>query len=88
MAALVAPETIMRPKFQSLDVRPLLARGEDPCALVRERAAALPPGAGLAVTAPFLPSPLVEKLGSEGFRSRVERLGTGAWTVWFWREES
>jgi hypothetical protein len=38
------------------------------------------------VVAPFLPSPLIEKLGSEGFASKVER-GTGAdWLVYFWRE--
>ena len=35
---------------------------------------------------PFLPSPLVEKLTSEGFASKIER-GNGAdWLVYFWRE--
>ena len=35
---------------------------------------------------PFLPSPLIEKLGSEGFASKVER-GAGAdWLVYFWQE--
>ena len=43
-------------------------------------------GEGLIVLAPFLPSPLIEKLGSEGFASKVER-GSGAdWMVYFWRE--
>ena len=41
---------------------------------------------GLIIVAPFLPSPLIEKLGSEGFASKVER-GSGAdWMVYFWRE--
>jgi hypothetical protein len=42
---------------------------------------------GLIIVAPFLPSPLIEKLGSEGFASKVER-GSGAdWMVYFWRED-
>ena len=41
---------------------------------------------GLIVVAPFLPSPLVERLSGEGFASKVER-GQGAdWLVYFWRE--
>jgi hypothetical protein len=47
---------------------------------------ALKPNEGLIVVAPFLPSPLVEKLTGEGFASKVER-GTGAdWIIYFWRE--
>jgi hypothetical protein len=45
----------------------------------------LRPGEGLAVVAPFLPSPLIEKLGSEGFESRVERGAEGSWIAYFWR---
>ncbi|MBA3762650.1 MAG: DUF2249 domain-containing protein [Chthoniobacterales bacterium] len=44
-------------------------------------------GEGLAIVAPFLPSPLIEKLGSEGFRSRVERQLGGVWITQFWRDE-
>ena len=41
---------------------------------------------GLLVVAPFLPSPLIERLGGEGFKSKVQR-GTGAdWLVYFWCE--
>jgi len=39
------------------------------------------------VIAPFLPSPLIEKLGSEGFQSRVERQLGGGWMAHFWRED-
>lgn len=72
-------------KFRQFDVRPLLARGDNPLDEIRRRVAALKTGEGLAVTAAFLPSPLIEKLGSEGFTSRVEHGAGGAWTVFFWR---
>ncbi len=77
---------IRQTTFRRIDVRPILARGEDPYAEIRKRVDALKPDEGLAVTAPFLPSPLIEKLGSEGFKSRVERGAGGGWTAFFWRE--
>jgi len=73
-------------KFKTLDVRPILAKGVEPFSRIRESIDALGPDEGLSVIAPFLPSPLIEKLGSEGFESRVERQVGGGWTVHFWRE--
>jgi hypothetical protein len=73
-------------QFKRLDVRPLLARGEEPLPLIRKRLAALKLDQGLIVVAPFLPSPLIELLGSEGFHSKVERGDAGSWIVYFWRE--
>lgn len=73
-------------RFKTLDVRPMLARGVEPFVEIRRRIDALPPGAGLTVVAPFLPAPLIEKLQSEGFSSRVERHIDGAWAAFFWRE--
>jgi uncharacterized protein (DUF2249 family) len=73
-------------RFKRLDVRPLLARGEEPFPVIRRRVDALEPGEGLIIVAPFLPSPLIEKLGSEGFASRVERGAGSDWVVYFWRE--
>lgn len=72
--------------FKKLDVRPLIAKGIEPFATIRERLGSLKEGEGLTVIAPFLPSPLIEKLGSEGFHSRVERQIGGGWSVHFWRE--
>ena len=73
-------------KFKRFDVRSLIRRGVEPCAEIQKRIGALRPGEGLIIIAPFLPSPLIEKLGSEGFTSKVER-GAGAdWMVYFWRE--
>jgi len=73
-------------KFKTLDVRPILANGVEPFSRIRESIDALEPDEGLSVIAPFLPSPLIEKLGSEGFESRVERQIGGGWTVHFWRD--
>jgi len=74
-------------KFKTLDVRSILARGVEPFSKIRQTIDALGPDEGLSVIAPFLPSPLIEKLGSEGFESRVERQVWGGWTVHFWREK-
>ena len=73
-------------KFKKLDVRPILAHGFEPFAKIRENIDSLGPDEGLSVMAPFLPSPLIEKLGSEGFQSRVERHVGGGWTVHFWHD--
>ena len=72
-------------RFKRLDVRALISRGEEPFPAIRARVDALETGAGLVVVAPFLPSPLIEKLGSEGFGSRVERGAGSEWLVYFWR---
>ena len=74
------------PSFKTLDVRPMLARGEDPLAVIRGKVDALTPGHGLTVVAPFLPAPLIELLRSEGFASSLERRADGGWSVNFWRD--
>lgn len=73
-------------RFKRFDVRGLIQQGIEPFPEIFARAARLAPEDGLLVIAPFLPSPLIERLGSEGFASKVER-GSGAdWMVYFWRE--
>jgi Uncharacterized conserved protein (DUF2249) len=73
-------------RFKRFDVRDLLRRGIEPFPEIHQRTMALAADQGLIVVAPFLPSPLIERLGSEGFASKVER-GAGAdWMVYFWRE--
>ena len=74
-----------RDQFKRFDVRPLLAKGVEPFPEIRRRADALKPGEGLIVVAPFLPSPLIEILGSEGFESKVERGDGSDWLVSFWK---
>lgn len=59
-------------QFKKFDARPALMRGVEPYPEIRKRANWLKPGEGLDVVAPFLPAPLIENLGSEGFKSKVE----------------
>jgi hypothetical protein len=75
-------------QFKRFDVRDLIRRGVEPLPEVRKRVGALKPDEGLIIVAPFLPSPLIEFLGGEGFESKVER-GVGAdWIIYFWRTAS
>lgn len=72
--------------FKNFDVRPHLARGEEPLPLIRARVDSLKAGEGVTIVAPFLPAPLIELLKSEGFASTMERRTDGAWAVNFWKE--
>lgn len=76
----------MHRKFKTLDVRPLIAKGVEPFPTIRARIDQLGPGEGLSLFAPFLPSPLIEKLAGEGFCIRVEHQ-TGFWITHFWRDD-
>jgi uncharacterized protein (DUF2249 family) len=72
-------------RFKRFDVRDRLQHGIEPFPEIHKRVNALKPDEGLIVIAPFLPSPLIEKLAGEGFSAKVER-GNGAdWLVYFWR---
>jgi hypothetical protein len=72
--------------FKRCDVREMIREGVEPFPYIHEQVTEMKSDAGIIIVAPFLPSPLIEKLGSEGFASKVER-GTGAdWLVYFWRE--
>lgn len=73
-------------QFKRFDARAMIQRGVEPFPEIHGRVNRLKADEGLIVVAPFLPSPLIEKLGAEGFNSKVER-GAGAdWLVYFWRE--
>lgn len=73
--------------FKKLDVRPLIAQGMEPLSAILSKIDLIKEGEGLTVIAPFLPSPLIERLSSEGFHSRVQHQPDGAWAVNFWRDE-
>lgn len=73
-------------KFKRFDVRELLRGGIEPFPEIHRRVMQLKADEGLIVVAPFLPSPLIERLGGEGFASRVERGSGSDWVVYFWRE--
>ena len=73
-------------RFKRFDVRELIRNGTEPFPEILKRVTALKDDEGLIVIAPFLPSPLVERLGGEGFASKVERGSGSDWMVYFWRE--
>ena len=73
-------------RFKRFDVRPLIEQGIEPFPEIRKRVEALKAGEGLILVAPFLPSPLIEYLGGEGWQSRVERGAGGVWIIYFWQE--
>ena len=73
-------------QFKRFDVRDLIRRGVEPFPEIRKCVDALKPDEGLIVVAPFLPSPLIEKLSGEGFASKLERGRGSDWMIYFWRE--
>jgi hypothetical protein len=73
-------------QFKRFDVRGLLRQGVEPFPQIFERALALGNDEGLIIVAPFLPSPLVERLSGEGFASKIERGNGPDWLVYFWRK--
>lgn len=73
-------------QFKRFDVRALIQRGVEPFPEIHKRVNALGAEDGLIVVAPFLPSPLVEKLAGDGFASKVERGAASDWLVYFWRK--
>ena len=80
------PEESASRKTRTLDVRPLLANGEHPLQKIMETIATLGPADELVLLTPFLPSPLIEKLGSEGFHARPARRSDGTWETHFARQ--
>ena len=83
-AALFLRMKSSRPR--KFDVRPLLERGESPIGAIDVAVATLAPGQRLTVIAPFLPSPQIERLRSQGFSARPVRSSDGTWTVDFSRD--
>jgi len=75
-------------RLHDLDVRPALARGEEPLALILERAVRVGAGEVLRLRAPFEPVPLYQVLGERGFRAYAERRAADDWEVWFHRPAS
>ena len=73
-------------QFKRFDVREMIRAGVEPFPFIRERVGKLKPDEGVIIVAPFLPPPLIEKLGSEGAASKVERGGGADWLVYFWQE--
>lgn len=66
-----------------LDVRPLIAAGDEPFDTIMASAGAIPPGGVLELTAPFQPVPLYPVMQRRGFRAETIALGEDEWVVRF-----
>lgn len=67
----------------ALDVRPILASGEEPLELILETAGGLSEGAVLEITAPFEPLPLYAVLSARGFAHVTEMRAPDEFVVRF-----
>ncbi len=65
----------------TLDVRPLLAAGQDPLESVVAAATPLSDGDELVLQAPFNPLPLRKVLARIGYSSAAAQDGTGVWRI-------
>ncbi|MBE3561383.1 MAG: DUF2249 domain-containing protein [Ktedonobacteraceae bacterium] len=68
---------------RTLDVRPDLARGDEPFVRIMEAAEATRPGEILAVIAPFEPVPLYNVLAERGFTHETRKIAADEWIVHF-----
>ncbi|WP_028030925.1 DUF2249 domain-containing protein [Gemmobacter nectariphilus] len=66
-----------------LDVRPILAAGQEPFALIMQTVRALPEGAALRLIAPFRPVQLFSVLARRGFEADARPREDGSWEVLF-----
>ena len=71
-----------------LDVRPLIARGEEPFPRVMALVNNTRPGEGFTIVSPFIPAPLIERLQSEGYLVRPEFRADGSWETRFTRPKT
>lgn len=70
----------------SLDVRPMMAAGQEPFAAIMEVVGRLGPDEDFELVAPLEPVPLYQVLGARGFGHETEALGGGDYRVLFRRE--
>lgn len=78
MAEFVPPDAL-------LDVRPDIARGEEPLSKILAVARGIEPGGRLVVRAPFVPVPLFGVLLKLGFENETENLGLEGFRITFRR---
>lgn len=69
----------------SLDVRPMLAAGEEPFEAIMAAAESLPADGVLEITAPFEPVPLYAVLRARGFDHTMQQSSPSTFLVRFFR---
>ena len=72
---------VRREGLQSVDARPLLARGVDPLDSVLAAVQAVGPGGVVKLQVPFRPTPLLSLLGSRGHAVSAEQVNGKLWVV-------
>ena len=91
----VAEEKMHVPEFMSalasrqlveLDVRPVLAAGEDPLNIIMSKIKAIEPGGVLNVINSFEPTPLILLLEKKGFETYVENIGPDHINTYFFKK--
>lgn len=70
---------------ETLDVRPLIARGEEPFSMITGAARRIPVGKALKLRSPFDPIPLRDVMAKQGFAYYTTGAGDD-WTTLFYRE--
>jgi uncharacterized protein (DUF2249 family) len=73
------------PIAEDLDVRPLLANGQEPFSVIMASAARVPAHAALRLRTTFEPVPLYDVLGGRGFQHEAHQLGPDDWEIVFRR---
>lgn len=73
------------PASVRLDVRPMLAGGQEPFSAIMDAAAQVEEGGTLLLDAPFDPAPLRRVLAKRGFVSQGRRIADGHWRISFRR---
>lgn len=74
-------------KVVELDVRPVLAAGDDPLKLILKTSKALGADECLKIINTFEPIPLITLLGKQGYRTWSERPGKDMVYTWFVKDE-
>ena len=75
-------------QVSELDVRPILAKGEDPLALIMQKIKWLKPNQALKIINSFYPEPLVNLLRKQGYETWYEEINPDHFETWFFRKES
>lgn len=76
-----APGQCLEPLL--LDVRPVFARGDTPCAQINEALANLQPGQTFVLLVPFEPVPLYSKFANLGLGHHAASLPDGSYRIEF-----
>lgn len=72
-----------QPKVHRLDIRQILARGEEPLPAIMAMVAKLGPADEMVIVSPFVPAPLIDRMQSAGYEVHPELQGDGSWSTRF-----